>query len=310
MVWFPSWLLSCLALISSIFSWYSANAPMFLISLALSISFFTAVNLYELSHDSFLLDGYSKMKTDKKCCIKIFKWSTADSVLWLTCAFRLLAASMAVVACYISWENRHRFWNDKQYVMISVAWGVPSMLWLISTIPHIICLVQCAAGQNTKLFAFRKRVTVWLLHDVMLGIFWLYLSCMLYDLADDQDDSEWRTIFLSMLSWHIVIVVLQQIYFTDIWSTSLKVSCCDPEMLPRWQVVIMLISWAVVYAVIMKMLKTNIKMGCRPEDVIIITVAIVFGYFSKTNPPELNKTRLPVRQNNRGSLYFWKKISI
>jgi len=302
MVWFPSWLFSCLSMISSIFSWYYDDALMFLISIASSISFFTIVNLYELSNDSFLLNGYSKMKGDKKCCIKI--WSTVDSVLWLTCAFRLLAAVTAVVACYISWSNRHRFWVDKHYMMISVAWGIPSVLWLISTIPHIICLVQCAAGQNTKLFAFRKRVTVWVFHDAMLGIFWLYLSCMLYDLADDQDDSEWRTIFLSMLSWHIVIVVLQQIYFTDIWSTPLNVSCCDPKMLPRWQVVIMLISWAVVYTAIMKILKDNIKMGCRPEDVITITVAIVFVYLSKTNTSELKKTRLPVRHTNSGLLFF------
>lgn len=277
------WLLMCLPLISSVLCWYSDNSKLFLISIALSIAFFTIVNIYELWNDTFLLKSYKHMSKDKRCCLNWFDWSSADSVLWLTCAFRALASSMAIVACYISWLQREHFWNDKHYVMISAFWCVPPSLWLISTIPHIICLVQCAAGNNSKLFAFRKRVTIWILHDIILGIFWLYLACMLYDLADDQDDSEWRTIFLSMLSWHIVIVVLQQIYFTDVWSTSLGVSCCDPKMIPRWKVFIMILSLGTVYSVVMTILKTNetIKMGCSLSSVVIFIVSVVVGCVSK-----------------------------
>tara|TARA_B110000285_G_scaffold235601_1_gene318552 strand:+ start:54178 stop:54981 length:804 start_codon:yes stop_codon:yes gene_type:complete len=241
------------------------------------------VNILELWNDAFLQKSYKHMSKDKKCCLDWFDLSSADSVLWLTCAFRTLASSMAIVACYISWLQRDHFWNDKHYTTVSAFWCVPPSLWLISTIPHIICLVQCAAGNNSKLFAFRRRVTIWILHDIILGIFWLYLACMLYDLADDQDDSEWRTIFLSMLSWHIVIVVLQQIYFTDVWSTSLNVSCCDPKMIPRWKVFIKIFSLGIIYVVIMVIIKANetITMKCSLSSVVIFSIAVVVGCISK-----------------------------
>jgi hypothetical protein len=276
------WLLTCASLISSIICWYSDNSKLFLISIALSIAFFTVVNIIELWNDAFLQKSYKHMSKDKKCCLDWFDWSSADSVLGLTCAFRALASSMAIIACYISWLQRKHFWNDKHYAMISAFWCVPPGLWLISTIPHIICLVQCAAGNNSRLFAFRKRVTIWILHDMVLGIFWLYLACMLYDLADDQDDSEWRTIFLSMLSWHIVIVVLQQIYFTDVWTASLNVSCCDPKMIPRWKVFIKILSFGIIYAVVMTILKANetITMECSLSSVIIFIIAVIVGCIS------------------------------
>jgi len=277
------WLLTCVSLISSIVSWYYADTKSFLISVALSIAFFTVVNIIELWNDAFLQKSYKHMSKDKKCCLDCFDWSSADSVLRLTCVLRALASSMAIVACYISWIQRKHFWNDKHYTTISAFWCVPPGLWLISTIPHIICLVQCAAGNNSKLFAFRKRVTIWVLHDIILGIFWLYLACMLYDLADDQDDSEWRTIFLSMLSWHIVIVVLQQIYFTDVWTASLNVSCCHPKMIPRWKVFIMILSLGIIYSVIMTILKNNaiIQMKCSLSSVILFIAAVLVGYISR-----------------------------
>ena len=301
------WLLTCASLISSIICWYLDNSKLFLISIALSIAFFTVVNIIELWNDAFLQKSYKHMSKDKKCCLDWFDWSSADSVLGLTCAFRVLASSMAIIACYISWLQRKHFWNDKHYTMISAFWCVPPGLWLISTIPHIICLVQCAAGDNSRLFAFRKRVTIWILHDIILGIFWLYLACMLYDLADDQDDSEWRTIFLSMLSWHIVIVVLQQIYFTDVWTTSLNVSCCDPEMIPRWKVFIKILSFGIIYAVVMTILKANetITMKCSLSSVIIFSIAVIVGCISNF---EKEVKQLPIHsthnRKNGKALFF------
>jgi len=292
------WLLTCSFLISSIICWYLGTSTLFLISIALSIAFFTVVNIMELWNDAFFQKSYKDMPKDKKCCLDWFDWSSADSVLWLTCAFRALASSMAIVACYISWLQRNQFWKEKHYMMVSAFWCVPPGLWIISTIPHIICLIQCAAGKNDKLFVFRKRVTVWVLHDIVLGIFWVYLACMLYDLADDQDDSEWRTIFLSMLSWHIVIVVLQQIYFTDVWTASLNVSCCHPKMIPRWKVFIKIVSLGIIYSVVMTILKENetITMKCSLASVIIFIVAVVVGYVSKLEKKA--KEQIPMHSTN------------
>jgi len=304
-----SWVITCLSLISSAIAWYNTDSVYFLSSVAVSIGSFTIVNIYELWNDIFLNRHYKHMPRNKQCCVSFFDWSTSDSVLWLTCAFRTLAGVFAIVACYVSWSNRVRFWNDGHYLPISIAWSVAVCLWLVSTIPHMICLIQCAAGLNYKLFTFRKRVTVWLLHDVVLGIFWLYLSSMLYDLSDDKDDSEWRTVFLSMLSWHIVVVILQQSYFTDNWSVSLNVSCCAPEMSNRWCIISMLSSLVVVYAIVMSMLKvktgTNIvgngtiHMECTLTQLILFITAISIGCVSKLKLHHWKNKVLTSKSNTR-----------
>ena len=92
------------------------------------------------------------------------------------------------------------------------------------TVPYFICLIQCAEEKVKKdkdidndvdkqLYSFRKYVAMWLVHDVVLGLFWLYLSITLHHLLKD-DDSEWRTIFLSMISWHIIVFVIRELYFS------------------------------------------------------------------------------------------------
>lgn len=161
-----------------------------------------------------------------ECCLLHKVWSSPHSVLWSTMLFRSLAAVIAIAAIVISWMYRKRF-IEGQYFFISSVWSAASIVWIISCIPMFICLIQCAASSNVNpiqcritakeiILRFRKVSSVWLIHDVTLGIFWLYLSFMLYDLSDDEDDSEWRTIFLSMISWHILVRAFYEIYLAHL----------------------------------------------------------------------------------------------
>lgn len=277
------WVLTSGSIICAALGWYNHNVGIFFFSIAAASGFLTIVLVFELLSNDFLLRNYKRMPRDRKCCLPWFNWSTPDSVLWLTCVFRILSGLATIVACYLTWSHRVRFWQ-KHYSPVSVPWGVAACLWLCSAIPHTICLLQCAAGRvDPKLILFRKRVAMWVLHDIVLGCFFLYLSIMLYDLADDEDDSEWRTIFLSMLSWHIVIVVVQQVYFSNIWSETLSSSCCAPEMRTRWRTLALLLSVILVYSVVITFFKSSgsISMGCSLSQLVLFCVAIVLGCLSK-----------------------------
>lgn len=161
-----------------------------------------------------------------ECCLLHKMWSSPKSVLWSTMLFRTLSAIVALAAIVVSWRYRKDF-QQGHYFLISAIWSTTSVIWILSCVPMFICLIQCAASSTFNsvqcrieskeiILRFRKVSSLWLVHDVTLGIFWLYLSFMLYDLSDDEDDSEWRTIFLSMLSWHILVTAFHEIYLAHL----------------------------------------------------------------------------------------------
>ena len=198
------------------------------------------------------------------------------------------------------------------------------VVWFISTLPFLICLVQCAAkttdtaltpilindeelapGGSLKIgylkvrlvqggeliVRFRKAVSMWLLHDVVLGIFWFYLAVMMYDLTDDEDDSEWRTIFLSMLSWHIIFAVLHQMYLKELWSCvrieqtpNQQTPCCGPTSADKWWVICQLGGLAAMYvAFIWRMRLPNLTtMGCSEQSLALFITGVCACYFGKT----------------------------
>jgi hypothetical protein len=132
---------------------------------------------------------------------------------------------------------------------------------------------------------------MWIIHDLFLGIFWMYLSLMLYDLTDDEDDSEWRTIFLSMLSWHIVVIILRQIYFKGTWSlnkvtkpSSERVSpCCSNENAEHWWDITRILCFVLIYGVFILRMQSGslINMGCSLESVVLFILSIILVCISK-----------------------------
>lgn len=203
-----------------------------------------------------------------ECCLVHKVWSSPHSVRWTTILFRGLAGFISLWALIVSWSYRKSFLEGR-YALISSVWCAASIVWIISCFPMFICLIQCAAssrytktqcalGPREVILRFRKVSAVWLLHDITLGIFWLYTSVMLYDLSDDQDDSEWRTIFLSMLSWHILIVAFHQVYLAPLLRLQPVVSstsngskpCCSPKNGAAIWSFVGIISYTGMYAII------------------------------------------------------------
>jgi hypothetical protein len=268
-------------------AWYMANADAFFVSLFVAILSATVHDMYECSHDTFLRDSLSKLKKTP-CCIFSESFNDPLYVLRWTIALRCLTGILAATSVLISWYFKGSFATG-HYLVVSGSWCVVCVCWILSCVPLIISLMQCAAVTDSKTAVqYRKVVFVWILHDIFLGLFWLYLSLMLYDLADDNDDSEWRTIFLSMLSWHIIILILHRIYMKGTRESnyhSHKCStCCGPNTKSTWLDIFLLLSFLCIYRTVIVRLQRNnlISMGMSETYIALYVAAIALAYFCKT----------------------------
>lgn len=302
------------------FAWYLENPTFFMISIVVSI--LSSAYLYILStqKDTFVQQCIHCMERTECCCVHKL-WSNPNSVVWTQTTLRTIAGVTAAVATQNTWQYYKAF-VDGSYWTVSTLWVLAISIWFISCVPILICLIQCAAKQGKKtplsvkianniietgqkihidektiklvdsktiIVRFRKVMTIQLIHDIVIGIFWLYLSISLYDLIDDGDDSEWRTIFLSMLSWHIVFVTIYHIYLKSIRST-LSITrgmksrpCCAPSEANKWWSLTQLLGLAAIYiSFIWRMREPTLtNMGCSLETLILFTFGVLAWAFGK-----------------------------
>lgn len=262
------YLLFSSSLTLAIWGWWAISPMTFYGGVFFSIFLMMYIDLSNSMAENGFLDSAISIMDTTECCLVHRLWSEPTSVRWTTIAFKILAGLAALCATYVSWQH-HQSFIDGHYTLVSAIWASAAGLWLCSCIPMVICLVQCASNPTLKMnnnlkikgkeliLRFRKVYALWVLHDLVLGVFWLYLAVMLFDLADDMDDSEWRTIFLSMLSWHIVIILLSSVYFeplANIHPAAIIISettpCCSFKNAKSLWCATLVVAYAGMYTVI------------------------------------------------------------
>jgi len=171
-----------------------------------------------------------------------------SSVYVCMMVLRSLAFVGALAAWVITLYNGERFVSNEEVEWVRWSWVVASSLWVVSLVPLLLSLFQCLIDQDKK--RIRGMFVSWLLHDLVLGGFWIYLSYELYDLPDDVDDSAWRTLFRSMIAWHGVIVLFQEIS-RGTPTTSCNTKCFSTASIIGWGICLRLVGLLIVYIVIM-----------------------------------------------------------
>lgn len=326
--------------IASVISWYLASYSFFMISVATTIIIATYTGFLVYNKDTFIHQCVFVMQKTECCCVHKL-WSDPKSVIWSTNFIKTTAGILAAVAIQNSWQYAKAF-KDGSYITVTLLWILTVVLWFLSSVPTFICLIQCAAidgkkppnpihvagttltmGQKitvddkhikmvdgkTLIIRFRKVKSLELLHDVVIGIFWLYLILTLYDLIDDDDDSEWRTIFLSMMSWHIVFVTLYHIYLKQIRScvhiTRAEKSrpCCAPSEADKWWSITQLLGFAAIYIAIIWRMKepTLTDMGCSEETLGMAIFGILLWALGKKM--EMNAFRGTISENKPKDIF-------
>mgnify|MGYP006092486493 CR=1 FL=1 len=342
-------LLSC-SLIASAISWYLTMQRLWFLSLGVSVIILTCIDVSGFKSDLFLQKAIHSMQETECCCIHRV-WSDPRSILWTMVVFRTMTGVIAAVAFYVTFIYSSSFATG-HYFIITAIWTMVNIVWAISNVPFLICLVQCAAkttsvtmepiiiggerlepgrtleigdlkismvSSDELIVRFRKVVSIWMLHDIVLGIFWLYLSLMMYDLTDDEDDSEWRTIFLSMLSWHIIFIVLYHIYLKRQWSCitiksppNIQSPCCGPAEADKWWAICQLGGLAAVYAAFIWRMRLPelTAMGCSEETLVLFICGVVACCIGKImTRGTLQGRQLPTSKKLPVSTSFPKEIN-
>jgi hypothetical protein len=280
------------ALLSSVWFWYKCNVEMWFASIFVTVLATSVYDMQQCINNQFLSKSLQSMKTTQ-CCTMTEHFKDPRYVLRTTMALRvltgLLAAGAVVISCYFKED-----FATGHYLVVSGSWVTVCLFWFISCVPLVVSLLQCAAATTTTtVVEYRKVVTVWVVHDLFLGIFWLYLAIMLYDLADDSDDSEWRTIFLSMISWHLIILVLHEIYMKNpATRPPLGKTCCGPGSVQHWFRFFLLLSLVGMYTVVISRMQRNDlgKMGMPVGQLCLFGLATLTAYTCKTQVQKLERT--------------------
>jgi|TARA_B110000091_G_C13811976_1_gene475618 hypothetical protein len=286
-------------------AWYNVLPYWWFVSMFLSVLSLTIHDMQANISDVFLNSAYKKMKPTE-CCSLSEHFKYPQYVLRTTVALRALAGMLACAAIVISWYCREDFATGHYYV-VSGSWVLVTIVWVVSCIPMVVSLMQCAAvSDDAIIIQYRKTISVWIIHDVFLGLFWFYLSVMLYDLSDDSDDSEWRTIFLSMISWHIIIIVLEEIYMKR--SPRLSKSCCGPGNVGQWARFFLLLAFVGIYLVVIWRMQDNelTKLGMSSGSFILFSCCTFVAYLCKSNirPDQQIIKRDSNNPPTRGGLHF------
>lgn len=257
-----------------VWAFWAELPSLFYSSVILSVLSLMYLDYKRIQTKGRFFDMSIRAMPNTECCLLHEMWSSPHSVLWSTMLFRTLAALVALAAIAVSWRYREDF-QQGHYFLISAVWSAASVIWILSCVPMFICLIQCAASSTFHavqcrldpkeiILRFRKVASLWLVHDVTLGIFWLYLSFMLYDLSDDEDDSEWRTIFLSMLSWHILVRAFHEIYLAHLMvlqpispPATHSAPCCGPNNGRAIWSFVTILSYAGMYVVVILRFNTG-----------------------------------------------------
>lgn len=287
------WLLG-LTLCAAVLGWWELWPTLFYGSLGMSVIIMTCIDaIFTYGTGANFHRAIHAMPKTKCCAHELL--SDPKHVQWTTRALRIVAGLCATASLFVSWSRRHAF-VDKRVWFVSAAWCVTAIAWIVSCIPVFLCLIQCAANDasaepNPYVLRFRRVSALWLLHDIVLGSFWVYLSFMLYDLTDDQDDSEWRTIFLSMLSWHIIVVVIHQCYcppggLQKAHNLQRSKPCCTPEAANRIWSWVRILCFIGSYAIIIMRIQQGdlIFMGFDETlHVVLLFVLILVACSSNTS---------------------------
>ena len=292
-----------IAVLLSGWAWYAALVHYWFLFLLLSIISISIFDMQQNVANEFLNAAYDKMKPTE-CCALAEHFKYPRYVLRTTVALRALAGLGSVAAIVITWFCRTDFAKGS-YVLVSGSWGTVSVVWILSSVPMIVSLMQCASVTSDDIIIqYRKTISVWIVHDVFLGVFWLYLSVMLYDLSDDNDDSEWRTIFLSMISWHIIILILKEIYTRPRQQES--ISICGPENIQLWLRFFLLLSFVGMYVVVSWRMQDNnlIEMGMPLSSLILFATSVMIGYYCKSDIVQVRPTAIQKRRTSQNKLQF------
>lgn len=258
----------------AIVGWCTQQARIWWWGVAWSIACFTWSHVHQVKHDPNL--NVVSLGRPPECCLPACtSCSAADARDW-TCGLRIIAGIAAVMSAIFSLYTGNT-------ETLSVLWSCTVGLWIMSCIPMVVTLFQCAAvpSSSSAVHHYRAVVTIWMLHDLLLGGFWMYLATTLQNM---EDDSEWCKILMSMFSWHIVVLVVRT-FFVRLGRQIKKEPgpCCGPQAVIAWWRALQFLSMVNIYLVVVERVRQHQlrDMGCSAAAAVAAGFSVGALVFSR-----------------------------
>lgn len=279
------YLLLSMAMTVALVGWFAQMADMWHSGLVTTAFIYNLIHCYEWTTSGQIRQGKKAMRAVESCCCEQYArcgglWGSSSAAF--TCLTLIRGAGgLVATAAFMG-----PVYDD---ATIRILWLVSVSLWLASCVPGIVCLVQCAAYAKDKddkfLKHFRSQLALRLMHDVMLGIFWLYLALRIDDIlgnATAEDEQEWHTIFMSMLSWHLVVILVRDIYFSKT-TRFISGGCCDKSNAHLWIKSVRIIAIIGLYAVVIHRVNDSSRplgdMGSTPVEFTLSIISVLLLCF-------------------------------
>tara|TARA_B110000091_G_C13739169_1_gene442535 strand:+ start:205 stop:1119 length:915 start_codon:yes stop_codon:yes gene_type:complete len=282
--------------------WYMAEVDLWYLSVLIAI-----LSLAKYDYDTYvtsddLKEGLNDM-VKTKCCLNYFQ--DPKSIKTFTLTLRSITGLLAAAALGITYISKDNI--AEQIELVSTCWTVVCIFWFLAIVPLFVSLLQCAAAKSTPpILRYRRKTSVYILHDLFLGGFWIYLSTMLHDLVDDVDDTEWRKIFLSMLWWHLIVLVCLAVH--RIPKKPKITTCCGFNTITFWQEFFLLFSIFCIYLVIIYRLRFDPlpNMGMSVSSLFVFEFSLIIIYLCKKDPIFRPKEKIENSMDIDQTNYFGK----
>lgn len=255
----------------TIWEWEFQNAERFAISLVplftLSTVYFEWIKFKNYPRTSNRFSAYNDSSRRCPCNGYLFP-------LVLRIAAMLLANVQVLVTMQL------HVWNEvsENFEQYCVYAAVASMLYVVSGIVQTFALCQCATEFNPS---EKIKILFWGLHDIVLGSIWVALAFQFHDIVDDSDDTHWRSLFSSMIIFHILSILF------DIWNNDKYnidwfhpgFRICSRETEASMMMLIRFVLYCVIYFWILMRLHSHdsmlIKMGWNDWAALNITISVI-----------------------------------
>jgi len=288
-----------LASMASGIFWYMVEVDLWYLSVLIVLLSLTKYDYDTYVSSTVMREGLNAMSKTKCCNLEYFQ--DPKSIKTLTLTLRLITGLLASAALVITYTSKDNI--VEQIELVSTCWTIVCIFWFIAVVPLFVSLLQCAAAKSTpSILRYRRITSVYILHDIFLGAFWIYLSTMLHDLVDDVDDTEWRKIFISMLWWHLLILVCLAV--SRVPKKPKMTTCCGLNTITFWQEFFLLLSIFCIYLVIIYRMRfdnlTDMKLSI--SSLAIFEISMIVIYFCKRDqslqPKEKMEKSMDIEQTN------------
>jgi len=276
--------------ISSYFWWQQEGLNWLYTLLALFVFIFISNELY-IQYPDFTLsqnmDCFNNGENGYRLAIVIKFLALVGAIIGVIIHIEYNSDWNVLIEPILKNETRLQPIDEDVFFKFWIWFFIASCLYTLNGIILLSILLQCGASDwkkenNKRIELFRASM-----HDLILGALWIFLSARFKDVIDDIDDTMWRSLFSSMVCFHLIVLLWK--YWKD---PTLNINldrddlkCCHPLTIPIWVASFKFLSYSMIYYVLLDRLHTyeNLLVNMGIPDNLFLVTGIAIGFIILLN---------------------------